>query len=146
MSDTPSFRTVLLPGLACDAGLWRDQLAALAPRYAPRVADVHTRADTLPAMARQLLAEQSGELMAAADLRRALPGVGCPTLVVCGEGDAITPPKCSREMAAAIPAARLEWLPECGHMPTMEKPAAVNALLQAWLGSLEHISAPGGSG
>ena len=50
------------------------------------------------------------------------------------------------DQLAAIPGARLEWLPECGHMPTMEKPAAVNALLQAWLGSLEHISAPGGSG
>jgi len=49
-------------------------------------------------------------------------------------------------MAAAIPGARLEWLPECGHMLTMEKPAAVNALLLAWLGSLEHISAPGSSG
>ena len=68
------------------------------------------------------------------------------TLVVCGEGDAITPPECSREMAAAIPGARLEWLPECGHMLTMEKPAPLNALLLAWLGALEHISAPGSSG
>ena len=31
-------------------------------------------------------------------------------------------------------------------MLTMEKPAAVNALLLAWLDSLEHISAPGSSG
>ncbi len=50
----------LLPGLACDAGLWKHQLEALAPRHAVQVADVHQRFDTLPAMAEALLAETPG--------------------------------------------------------------------------------------
>lgn len=46
---------VLLPGLACDAGLWRMQLPALATRHRVHLSDVHAREDTLPAMADQLL-------------------------------------------------------------------------------------------
>ena len=55
---------VLLPGLACDAALWRDQLPALAAAgHAPRVSDVHQRHATLPEMARALLAEHDGPLV-----------------------------------------------------------------------------------
>ena len=55
---------VLLPGLACDAALWRDQLPALsAAGHAPVVSDVHQRHATLPEMARALLAEHAGPLV-----------------------------------------------------------------------------------
>lgn len=53
---------VLLPGLACDETVWRAQLPALAP-WTPRVADVATRADTIPAMADLLLRENPGPLV-----------------------------------------------------------------------------------
>ena len=57
---------ILLPGLACDAALWRHQTPALAAAgYPVQVADVHHRADTLPEMAALLLAEQPGELLLA---------------------------------------------------------------------------------
>lgn len=48
---------ILLPGLACDAGLWRDQLPALATRHQVHVSDVQQRCDSLPAMAEALIAE-----------------------------------------------------------------------------------------
>lgn len=48
---------ILLPGLACDAGLWAAQVPALAGRHAVQVSDVHQRCDTLPEMAAQLLRE-----------------------------------------------------------------------------------------
>jgi pimeloyl-ACP methyl ester carboxylesterase len=48
---------ILLPGLACDAGLWRHQLPALATRAHVHVSDVHQREDSLPAMAARLAAE-----------------------------------------------------------------------------------------
>ncbi len=53
---------VLLPGLAADEDMWRAQLDALAP-YAPVVTEVHTRHDTIEAMAAGLLAEHAGELV-----------------------------------------------------------------------------------
>lgn len=48
---------ILLPGLACDASLWREQLPALATRHRVHVSDVQQRCDSLPAMATQLLRE-----------------------------------------------------------------------------------------
>ena len=59
---------ILLPGLACDGALWRHQqpaLQTLAPYRPVVVTDVHTRADSLPAMAALLLTEQPGELLLA---------------------------------------------------------------------------------
>jgi pimeloyl-ACP methyl ester carboxylesterase len=57
----------------------------------------------------------------------------CPVLVLCGETDQLTPADRSRELAAAITGAELAILPQCGHMLTMEQPAAVNARLLNWL-------------
>jgi pimeloyl-ACP methyl ester carboxylesterase len=56
-------KLILLPGLAADAAMWAAQREALAATRAPHVADVHFRADTLPAMAGALLAEHAGELL-----------------------------------------------------------------------------------
>jgi pimeloyl-ACP methyl ester carboxylesterase len=53
--------------------------------------------------------------------------------VACGEADQLTPPGCSREIAALIPGAEMVLLPGCGHMLTMEQPEAVNAALRDWL-------------
>jgi pimeloyl-ACP methyl ester carboxylesterase len=57
-------------------------------------------------------------------------------LVLCGEDDQLTPPECSREIAALAPGALLHLLPHCGHMLTLEQPAAVNARLLDWLGGI----------
>ena len=54
---------VLLPGLACDAELWRDQLPVLAARHVVQLSEVHARCDTLPAMAAALLAQTLGPLV-----------------------------------------------------------------------------------
>jgi pimeloyl-ACP methyl ester carboxylesterase len=53
---------ILLPGLACNAAVWRGQLPALA-RWQPLVADVHTRVASIPAMAALLLREHAGPLV-----------------------------------------------------------------------------------
>ena len=63
-------------------------------------------------------------------------GLRCPVLVLCGEGDALTPPDRAREIASAIAGAELALLPQCGHMLTLERPAAVNARLLDWLGRI----------
>lgn len=56
---------ILLPGLACDAGLWQAQLPVLAPHARVQVSDVHFRFDSLPEMADALLAEHPGPLVLA---------------------------------------------------------------------------------
>lgn len=79
------------------------------------------------------LARQNRAVMAREDLRATLPRVACPTLVVCGEADLLTPPEHAREIAAAVPGATLHLLPGAGHLLTMERPAEVAALLAGWL-------------
>jgi pimeloyl-ACP methyl ester carboxylesterase len=232
MTDRPVL--LLLPGLLCDARLWRDQVAAFAPGRRCVVADL-THDDTLPAMAARALAavppdarlavcglsmggyvafeilrqvpgrvdrlalfdtsarpdtpeqtrrrrallalSESGmfrgvtprllpqllhpdhlkgqladDVMAMAervgraafhrqqraimhrpDSRPMLPGIAVPTLVAVGEGDVLTPPELAEEMAGLIPGARLARIAGAGHLPTMEKPEAANALLADWL-------------
>lgn len=53
---------ILLPGLAGDATMYRAQLEALAD-FRPVVSDVHTRHDSIPAMAAALLQEHPGPLV-----------------------------------------------------------------------------------
>jgi pimeloyl-ACP methyl ester carboxylesterase len=72
-------------------------------------------------------------VMARPDARTHLERIGCPTLVLCGEADQLTPAEHSQAIAANIPGSRLELIPRSGHMLTMEQPAAVNHLLQGWI-------------
>ena len=76
---------------------------------------------------------QMNAIMTLRDYRPVLEKVNCPTLVLTGELDVITPPDCAREIAAGIAGAELVLVPGCGHLATLEAPNAVNAALAAWL-------------
>lgn len=67
------------------------------------------------------------------DARASLAAIACPTLVVVGDGDELTPPALAEEIAAGIRGARLVVIPDCGHLSTLERPQAVNAALVEWL-------------
>lgn len=58
------------------------------------------------------------------DTRNALQKIECPTLVLGSDGDLLTPPENSRYLAAHIAKARLVMIPDCGHVPFIEKPDA----------------------
>ena len=60
-----------------------------------------------------------------------LKNITCPTLVLCGRQDALTPLTGHEEMAAAIPNARLVVIDHCGHLSPLEKPDVVNAEMRA---------------
>jgi len=62
-----------------------------------------------------------------------LGGIACPTLVLCGRQDALTPLERHEEMARTIPGSKLEIIEDCGHLSTLERPAEVNAALRRWL-------------
>jgi pimeloyl-ACP methyl ester carboxylesterase len=94
-------------------------------------------AETLFAMAERVGKEafirQQQAIMARVDSRPILPAIGCPTLVLGGREDALTPPAVLEEMAAGIPGARLEIIEECGHLAPLECPDAVAAHFRNWL-------------
>jgi pimeloyl-ACP methyl ester carboxylesterase len=67
--------------------------------------------------------------MADPALRARLADVRLPVLVVWGESDRVVTPAYGRAVAASYPDARLEILPQCGHMPQIEQPARLLALV-----------------
>jgi pimeloyl-ACP methyl ester carboxylesterase len=74
-------------------------------------------------------------IMTRADARPGLAAIACPTLVLVGDGDQLTPPKLAEEIAAGIRGARLVVIPDCGHISTLERPEAVNKALAEWIES-----------
>lgn len=83
----------------------------------------------------QAFIRQQTAIVGRVDSRPMLKDIRCPTLVLVGEADALTPPDRAAEMAAGIPGARLVQVPECGHLSTLERPEAVTAALLEWLQS-----------
>lgn len=67
------------------------------------------------------------------DSRSALAAIRCPTLVLVGDSDLLTPPDLAREIADEIAGAQLVLIPSCGHLSTLEQPAVVNAALGSWM-------------
>ena len=68
---------------------------------------------------------QQKAIMTRPDVRPVLAAITCPTLVLVGDGDELTPPALSQEIAAAIAGSRLVVVADCGHLSTMERPDAV---------------------
>jgi pimeloyl-ACP methyl ester carboxylesterase len=67
------------------------------------------------------------------DNRPFLAEIKCPTVIIVGEQDALTPVKVAEEMHAGIAGSTLAVIPNCGHLATMEAPDAVTAILRTWL-------------
>lgn len=71
------------------------------------------------------------------DSTAALAQARVPVLVVAGTDDSVVPPDEMRALAAAIPGARYEEAPGCGHLVNLEDHSRVSALLGQWLECVE---------
>ena len=78
---------------------------------------------------------QQNAIMSRPDARPNLAAIRCPTLVLVGDADAITPPDRASEIAAGIPGSRLVTVADCGHLSTLEQPDAVSRALTELLQS-----------
>jgi len=57
-----------------------------------------------------------------------------PTLVICGDEDAGTPPDRNQLIAAKVPGGRYEGIAKARHLPNVERPEQFNRILMGWLG------------
>ncbi|WP_298429897.1 alpha/beta hydrolase [uncultured Jannaschia sp.] len=80
---------------------------------------------------------QSWALMTRADRQDALRAMAVPSLVLCGAEDTLCPVHRHERMAGLLPDAVLEIVPGAGHLPTLERPEAVNTALAAWLSRVD---------
>jgi pimeloyl-ACP methyl ester carboxylesterase len=76
---------------------------------------------------------QEHAIMHRADSVRDLARITCPTLILCGREDVLTPLDRHEEMAAGIKGAHLAIIERCGHLITLEQPESVNRAMREWL-------------
>ncbi|MCA0046555.1 3-oxoadipate enol-lactonase [Mesorhizobium sp. B283B1A] len=89
-------------------------------------------------MTRQTLAGYIGTCKAVrdADFTDAAARIEVPTLCIAGDQDGSTPPDLVRSLAALIPGARFEIIRDAGHIPCVEQPEALVALIRGFIASL----------
>ena len=61
----------------------------------------------------------------------------CPTLLVWGKQDSVTPLFVGEKFNELIPNSQLEIIDKCGHAPMMEKPDEFNKIYERFLASVE---------
>lgn len=76
---------------------------------------------------------QQTAIMQRPDSQATLARIACPTLVLCGAQDSLTPPELHDDMARQIPGAQRVLVDNAGHLSTLEQPQAVSEALRAWL-------------
>lgn len=112
------------------AGLLRDVASFVVAPDGPHAAYARR---VLINMGEELGAEEFARQQLAAmerpDCRALLSDIRCPTRVLCGSEDPVTPPGGNQFLADRIPQARLEIIENAGHLLPLECPDAVNGFL-----------------
>jgi len=120
----------------------RGQFKGVTPRLLPLLIHPDRLDDSLLVGRITAMAEDVGQagfvrqqtaIMGRIDGRLSLPDIRCPTVVIGGADDQITPPPVMAEIAALVPGASHHVLAECGHLATMEAPEAVTSIMADWL-------------
>ena len=118
-------------------------VAAVADEMLPKLLADETR-QTRPDIVdrvRELVLANSTEAIAGAiaalmtrpDSTPLLAKIHCPTLIVVGDSDVVTPLEVSRAMVGAISGSELDVIAHAGHLSSLEQPAAFNQALARFL-------------
>jgi pimeloyl-ACP methyl ester carboxylesterase len=79
------------------------------------------------------IAAASRGMAARIDSSDQLSRIGCPTLVLVGEHDGLTPPTVARDYATGIPGAHFAVIPQAGHLSNLEQPSAFLQVVREFL-------------
>lgn len=122
---------------ATDPGEVRDMLARVLPLYTayPDHSDVCEAIEEARALLEvdlRAVKVWEGGLYQRGDLRSLLGRIECPTLIICGALDLIGGPAQSNQIAPRVRDSDLLILPECGHMPALERPQSYRDAVLNW--------------
>jgi 3-oxoadipate enol-lactonase len=117
--------------------------SAIADQMLPRLLGETTRRERpdIVEQTRSLILANAPEAIAAAivalrdrpDSTPLLETIHCPTLIVVGDEDALTPPELSEGMQHAIPGSELVVIRRAGHLANLEQPEEFNGALARFL-------------
>ncbi|MDD1770112.1 MAG: alpha/beta hydrolase, partial [Methanomassiliicoccales archaeon] len=88
------------------------------------------RASQVP---RSVAKECLTEFMTRYDVRKRLPTIKAPTLIIVGEKDVMTPPRMARLLNERIEGSSLEIVPGSKHMPMIDDAVVFNEILLGFL-------------
>ena len=135
-ADAPAARQARLDGIQhVEQGQYEPFIRSLLVDMAlgEKSKDNDELVDQLVAMALDVGAgcfiRQSKAILDRKDHTSLLPQCNQPSLVLCGEEDALCPPDNHTKMASLLPAADLVILAECGHSSPVERSAAVRSAI-----------------
>jgi 3-oxoadipate enol-lactonase len=119
---------------------------AIADLQVPRLLSAYTRQNhpEVEIRVRQMIESATVQGIAAAsrgmaqraDSTDLLAHISCPTLVIVGEQDTLTPPSLAQEYAAQIPGVQLTIITNAGHLSNLEQPEAFLQSVRGFLGSI----------
>ncbi|UCE19233.1 MAG: alpha/beta hydrolase [Gemmatimonadota bacterium] len=72
------------------------------------------------------------------NVKKELPQVKAPTLIVWGAKDALVPISVAQEAHELIAGSELTVIPECGHFPMIEKSGEFNRIIDTFLGGKDE--------
>lgn len=121
-------------------------VAAIADLQVPRLLSAYTRQHhpEVERRVRQMIEAATTQGIAAAsrgmaqrvDATDLLASISCPTLVIVGEQDALTPPALATAYATKISDAQFAVIPLAGHLANLEQPETFFSVLHTFLRSL----------
>ena len=120
----------------------RGEFKGVTPRLLPRLVhpsrlEDRSLIETVEGMAARIgrdgFINQQRAVLGRVDSRDMLASIVCPTLVLFGRDDRMTPPELSEEIAAGIPGADLVALDACGHLAPLECPREISEAISRWL-------------
>lgn len=137
-AEHPDGRAIYKRGVAASNDL-RAMAEARVDVLLAQPADPAVRSEVVETMARIAPAAYviGAEAVWLANQRDRAQDIRVPTLVLCGTEDTVTPPALSRDLAELIPGARYEAIEGAGHISNLEKPDKFNAIVGAFIHSVD---------
>lgn len=71
-----------------------------------------------------------------------LADIHCPTLLIWGRQDIVTPPSAGQGFTELMPDAKIVWLDRCGHAPMLEAPVPFAESVTSFLAELDRRGVP----
>jgi pimeloyl-ACP methyl ester carboxylesterase len=144
-ADTPEKQSLRLQQIeqVLDGGLRSIAVESLKPLYLAEASRhdeglLNTILDMAMDLGPEVFRRQSLALANRVDSVVTLGDIDCPTTIICGSEDRLCPLAYHELMASRIPDSRLVVIEECGHLASMEQPAAVTTELQRLFARQSH--------
>jgi len=146
MTHIPQVERLEFLRMRRDPLLYGREVADIAPALIDSLASPYASAEARTALLESLLLLRkemyikSVEATVQFDITQSVQQISCPTLVLVGEFDRLTPPSESKAICDKIAGSELVVIPRAGHLSNLEQPQTFDSEVQRFLLALPRVS------